>query len=381
MSENYSDDWDFYMHRIRANCKMNAKLRKDLASSVSTLRKHFGTGWMPKNNPSHKILWLVRNFAYEMDVGLLVFWSNCISASEESAGFEKILKKTTNSDRFDSSIAELEIAGKLARNDCEVEFEPTVGRKIPDLVCRYEGKEIFFEVKTLANSIQTKKVCQTQRSIYNACGSMYRVGQIRKAMSAPRLEKVSDVLSKAAEEAASGMKGVEVCNKYVKMYLIPRELPEHIALGSAWLRAKWESGEIPDDSRGLSGPPDPTKPVKRIMDKIKKIVKEQQIPRDKNGILIISELPGLENVDSIRKITHMITEQVNGLENILAVVLISPKLFGEAETGTIEDENFTLLRNCLYDEIQENVVIVMNESFKPEFDSGVLKDLLAYTHR
>ena len=380
MSGHCIDSWDYYLDSIKANRMMDADLKGNLLKSIPILRKNLGEGWPSESkDPTHKIRWLLRNAGFKMDVGLLVFWGHCMSVVEESKGFEGILDKIRHSGNFGSPIAELEMAGRLAWNGCHIEFEPNVGGKKPDLFCQYGKTELFFEVKTLITSIKTENANQTELGIHNACNSVHCVGRICKTMSAQRLKKVTDELSKSAEDAISGKKGVAVCNKYVKMYLVPRELPEWIEMCRDWLREKADNGEIPPNSRGLSGPPDSTQPEGRIKARINQIVKERQIPPDKNGVLAITEQSGLENINSVERIVDMIVERVNRLENIPAVVLISPKLFGEVETGVVKKENFVLIMNHLYDEIQENVVIVKNDFFKPEFDYGVLKSMLSYS--
>ena len=197
-------------------------------------------------------------------------------------------------------------------------------------------------------------------------------------MSKQNLKKVVEGLSEKVKEAVSCRKGVEFCNNDLKVYVVPQEFPECVIMGRDWLRKKAASGEIPRDSRGLSGPPDPTRPESRIKARINKITKEQQIPPDKIGVLAIAEQSCLEDIDDGEEIVDVVTEQVNKLENILAVVLISPKLFGEVETGVTEKSNFIMIKNHLYNEIQENIVIVKNESFKPKFDYRILKSLLSY---
>ena len=52
-----------------------------------------------------------------------------MAAVESVKGVESILAKIRRYDCFASSIAELEMAGRLVKKECNVEFEPKVGRK------------------------------------------------------------------------------------------------------------------------------------------------------------------------------------------------------------------------------------------------------------
>ena len=379
MSGGYTISWDYYLNSIRKNRRMGEDFKDDLLKSIPTLRKNLGEDWpLEPRNSSHKILRLLRNAVFEMESGLLVFWGNCMSTAEKSEGFEGILNKIKHPCDFASSITELEMAYRLARNGGTIEFEPNAGSKKPDLLCQYGKLELFFEVKTLTTSKKTARAVRTKLGIYNACQSVYAVGRIHKSMSKQNLKKVVEGLSEKVKEAVSCRKGVEFCNNDLKVYVVPQELPECVIMGRDWLRKKAASGEIPHGSRGLSGPPDPTRPESRIKARISKIAKEQQIPPDKIGVLAIAEQSCLEDIDDGEEIVDVVTEQVNKLENILAVVLISPKLFGEVETGVTEKSNFIMIKNHLYNEIQENIVIVKNESFKPKFDYRILKSLLSY---
>ena len=58
------------------------------------------------------------------------------------------------------------------------------------------------------------------------------------------------------------------------------------------------------------------------------------------------------------------------------MVLVSAKTFGDADAWTVEREDFISIRNRLYEGIWEDVVIVKNRFFEPEFDYENLKSLL-----
>ena len=381
MSQYCSDFWDSCTSRIAANKRLDKKKKRMLLKSVQTLRKNLGRNWpIESEDTRHKILWLVRNVIYEIEYGLLVIWGDSMSAVEGAKGFGDILDKIRSSDCFDSSIAELEIAARFAEHGCRIEFEPDAGCKRPDLLCENERSRFFIEVKTITTSREAQKVIQTQKGILDICGHMFAVGKIFKPLSPSRLENVRDILSKKVVHATSNKEGVDVYIKGIlKMHLISHEQQGYIEICKKWLLDQEEIGALPRGSRGLSGPPVRTRPASKIKQKINKFANEHQIPQSEIGVLVITGQFISWDINYIEKFVDSITEHVNKLENIPAVVLVSPKSYGQVEIETVEKENFVLIKNRLYEDIQEDIVIVKNKSFKREFDYENLKSMLLVT--
>ena len=180
--------------------------------------------------------------------------------------------------------------------------------------------------------------------------------------------------------ATSNKEGVDVYIKGIlKMHLISHEQQGYIEIRKKWLLDKEEIGALPRGSRGLSGPPVRTRPASKIKRKINKFANEHQIPQSEIGVLVITGQFISWDINYIEKFVDSITEHVNKLENIPAVVLVSPKSYGQVEIETVEKENFVLIKNRLYEDIQEDIVIVKNKSFKREFDYENLKSMLLVT--
>ena len=165
----YSDGWDHYLSGIEA-IKGYKKQKDLLTKAVQTLQEHIGDDRPSKSSETnHGLLWELRIISGATSDGFLVIWGDAISAVEEANGFKSMLNKIRRHDLFYSSIAELEIAGRLARNGCRIELEPEVGSKRPDMLCQNEKSRFYLEVKTLATASETAKAMKTTTGILNAC--------------------------------------------------------------------------------------------------------------------------------------------------------------------------------------------------------------------
>ena len=164
----------------------------------------------------------VRVISGSMSDGLLVIWGDSMAAVENVKGVESILAKIRRYDCFASSIAELEMAGRLAKKECNVEFEPKVGRKKPDLLCMSDDSKLLIEVKTLATADETSKAIRTTTGVMDACRPVFPYGHIFKPLSEPHLEEVAVTLAREAKRATSSMIGAEVnIDKVLNVYLVP----------------------------------------------------------------------------------------------------------------------------------------------------------------
>ena len=173
----YTDDWDHYLELVKA-AKASPEMKVRLTEAVQTLRRALGEDWPLKVQDSHHpILWSLRMISGAMSDGILVNWGGCVSALEMSKNFENLLTKLRLPTGSESSIAELEVAGRLAGNGCTVELEPEVGGKRPDLRCRCGGPEFFVEVKTLNTAPDSWKAVKTSRMSSPHAAPYLRQGQ------------------------------------------------------------------------------------------------------------------------------------------------------------------------------------------------------------
>ena len=146
----YQDGWDHYLGNI-GKLKCDKEQKDLLTKAVWTLRKHLGEGWPSESsNINHGLIWFLRTISIQTSNGFLVIWGDAMSAVEDVDGFESMLDKIRHPDLFRASIAELEMAGRLARSGCRIEFETGVKSKKPDLLCRNGESRFFLEVKTFA---------------------------------------------------------------------------------------------------------------------------------------------------------------------------------------------------------------------------------------
>ena len=168
MPEHYSDSWEHYLHNITTG-KTDEKHQGRLTRAVQSLRRNLGEDWPAESKDTlHNLLWLLRVISGSFSDGRLVIWGDCMAAVENVKGVESVLTKVRRHDRFASSIAELEMAGRLAKKGCNVKFEPKVGCKKPDLLCLSGDSKFLIEVKTLATAGETSKARRTSAGVMDA---------------------------------------------------------------------------------------------------------------------------------------------------------------------------------------------------------------------
>ena len=378
MPEHYSDSWDHYLHRV-ATSKIDKIQKERLTRAVQSLRRNLGEDWPVESKDTlHTLLWSLRVISDSMSDGLLIIWGESMAAVENMKGVESIRAKMRRYDCFTSSISELEMAGRLAKKGCNVEFEPKVGCKKPDLLCVSDNSRFIIEVKTLATADETLKARRTSAGVMDACRPVFPYGHIFKSLSEPHLEEVTSTLAREAKRATSSMVGVKVnIDKVLNVYLVPDGLPRRVEMYGEWRRSQEKMGTIPRGLSGLSGPPDNIMQEYRARIRIQQIARKRQIPPEETGVIVITgpfRFWGIGDVE--RFVDHMI-EEVYVLENISAVVLVSEKTFGEGEAKMIEREDFTFIVNQIYDYIWEDVVIVKNRFCKLAFDYEKLKSIMS----
>ena len=377
MPEHYSDSWDHYLHNITTS-KINERHQGRLTRAVQSLRRNLGEDWPAESKDTpHSLLWSLRVISGSLNDGRLVIWGDSMAAVENVKGVESILAKIRRYDCFASSIAELEIAGRLAKKECNVEFEPKVGCKKPDLLCLSGDSRFLIEVKTLATADETSKARRTSAGIMDACRPVFPYGHIFKPLSEPHLEEVAATLAREAKHATSSMIGVEVnIDKVLNVYLVPDGLPGRIEMYDEWQRNQEKMGTIPRGLSGLSGPSDNVRQGHRARIRIQQIARERQIPPEETGVIVITGPFHFWGIDDVERFVDHMIEEVYALKNIPAVVLVSEKTFGDVDAKMIEREDFTFITNQVYEDIWEYVVIVKNRFCKLAFDHEKLKSLM-----
>ena len=374
---NRQDRWDYYLDSI-GKIRGDKKQKDLLTKAVKTLRKHLGEDWPSESsNASNGLIWFLRRISIQMGNGFLVIWGDAMSAVEDANGFEGMLDKIRRPDLFRSSIAELEMAGRLAKNGCHIEFEPHIGSKKPDLLCQNEKSRFFLEIKTLAIATETAKTEKTVDAVRDACRPMLPIGEIYKPLSGPHLNEVTDILEQKARYAVSSKTAVEVDMKNVlKIYLVPDELSNRIEMCKEWHRRQVEAGVMPQGTYGLSGPSDNVRQEYRVRLRINKFAKEHQIPLEETGVLVLAGDFYFGNAGDIEEFVDYIAEEVYELNNIPAVVLVTRRMFVGVEAKIAEKDDFVLICNQPYKNIEEYIVIVKNRFCKKAFDYENLESVL-----
>ena len=376
---NGEDGWDHYLGLVKA-AEASPEMKAQLTEAVQRLRRVLGEDWPSKSRDSHHpILWSLRMISGAMGDGILVNWGGCVSVLERTRNFGSLLAKLRRPTGSESSIAELEVAGRLASNGCAVELEPEVGGKKPDLRCRCGDLEFLAEVKTLNTAPESWKATKTIAGVLNACGPISPAGIIFKTLSGPHLKEVTGILEREAGRAVSDRMPVEVdLDKVLKVYLVPNELPSSTGLRAEWLRKQKDAGVMQRGGGGMRGPPYNVSQEHRTGTKIGGFARKCQIPSECPGVLVITGHFLFGDADRAERFVGHIIEKVYELENIQAVVLVSGNIVGDNEETTITDrQDFVFVRNNIYDYTLEEVVIIKNRFCRFKLDYGHLASLLA----
>ncbi|MCH8914420.1 MAG: hypothetical protein IIA82_00990 [Thaumarchaeota archaeon] len=291
--------------------------------------------------------------------------------------FDKILERIKKTNSFDSAVSELEIASRLVNHGCKLKIEQEVGDKKPDFFCKNGKYEFFVEVKTLATADETKKANNTARHIQSACNPIFPAGIMFKPLSDPHLEEIESILREKTKYVIDKKTDSEVdIPNILKLYLVSDESPDRIKKYKRWYRKQEKLGILRKGNHGLLGPSDNVRQDYRAKIRIDKFAKERQIPTDKTGILVLVADFSFWSIEYVEKFVDMIIEAVYELSNIPAVVLFSTKVFADGEPSIVEKEDFIFIRNYLYGDIKEDIVIVKNRFCKLSFDYENLKKLL-----
>ena len=373
----YPDGWDQYLDKVAANGDIPDGKRRRLTKAIQTLRRHLGEGWPSESKDTgHRILLALRNVSGSVHDGLLLEWSDSLSAIENVRGFDGILDRIKRSDLFGGAVAELKIAGRLARRGFLAEIGPGAGRKRPDLLVRDGDLELLVEVKMMGTAGETAKAAETEYGIIAACDPIFPSGIILKPLSGPHLAEVSGILKRESGRAAAERRGVGVSIRNVlNLYLVPGDLPGHTEMRAAWWRKQKESGTVPGESGGLCGPSDGVSEGHRTRIRIDRFARERQIPPEATGILVLAGQFLFNGTGDVGRFVDCIIERVYELRNVPAVVLVSTK-FGEGDACVEERDDFVFARSQVYDWMWEEIVIVKNRFFEPGFDYERLKSML-----
>ena len=133
---------------------------------------------------------------------------------------------------------------------------------------------------------------------------------------------------------------------------------------------------MPRGSNGLSGPSDNVKQEYRVKAKIASFAKSRQIPINEAGVLVISGNFLFGGVNDVEKFIDYIIEEIYETSNLHAVVLISRKMFGDAENEDVEKPDFIFIHNQICEGIGEDIVIVKNRFCASKLDYENLRALL-----
>lgn len=372
-------NWESYLDRVDANVA-DLAMRRQLRKAVLTMRRHLGEDWPSRSNGDRNILrFFLGNVSGAVSDYLLVIWGDAISAVESVSGFDGMLAKLRGCGVLESTLVELEVAGRLAGRGARVELEPEAGRKRPDLLCQYGGSEFFLEVKTLFTACKTRQAMETFMRITAACQPVQSVGRIFKILSGQDLEKAACILRKAAGMSIDHNVPIEVdMSKVLRVYLAPDRLAGRAERIEEWFGEQERMGVMQRTAGWMAGPPHHMTQERRARDRINKVARESQIPPDRTGVVVVRGPFLFADAGGAERSVTYITNGLARLRNVPAVVLVSDKTFGGSEESAVSEmPGFTFMRSRLHDMVYEDTVIIRNPFCKIGFDHESLKSVLA----
>lgn len=372
----FNDDWDQFV-RALDSYDIELKRKKDLKDSITVLRKSLGDNWLKSvGKTNHPLLWRLRTVSGAVSDLILLLWAQSISSLEKVVGFEKLIKRIKDDKCFESAITELELASRLAEHGCSIMIEPTIGKKQPDLLCKYGNYEFFIEVKTSSTAKETEKANKTSHEIISTCSPLFPAGIIFKPLSTPHLDEIKSILQERTAFVLKNKTAVEVdIPNVLKLYLVSDDDPDRIQKYRNWYK-KQESSGINMGYGGLVGPPDGVRQEYRVKIRLDRLAKEKQIPTEKSGLVVLVSDFNFWKIDDVVEFVDAILESVYELTNIPAVILWSRKVIVDGKSHVTERDDFIFIENYLFGEIKEDIIIVKNRFCKTKFDYETLKELL-----
>ena len=178
--------------------------------------------------------------------------------------------------KFRSAFVELELIERLRRFGLKMELYPRirVGKK-PDLRVEIDGELVYFEVKTLGETLEDAEASETMHSLSFSTYIHQGIavgGKIFKSLSPRHIEELNERISNAVEEVERRKDYVAVKERDVVDLLVFRRDKRSL---------------IPNEMTHINGPSIEHDSSRRIKHAVRRGI--VQLPKDASGIIVVSD--------------------------------------------------------------------------------------------
>lgn len=376
-------NWNYYYDLVKLSDHLSIVLKDNAIKSLNILRKSLGEEWLSsKDVEKHPIFWDLRGIESMSNLTNILSLGEGISSLEKIKGFDRLFWKLKNNKDFYSTFAELELASKLKKK-ASIELEPEINGKKPDILCKYKGKDLFIEKKSLGRARDSLKadITVSTLSSHNEI-PIHPCGKVMKIMEGDELENVKNIVKNTCQSAIKSKTSKEcfIPNK-VKFYFVPNEVSNRIELYQNWCdKQEFFDSSSKGHKGGLMYPDDQVLQEKRVRTRLLRIKDENQLPYNKPCLVILDSNQFYFWMESqIQNHIDYLQSILQEMPNIVAIGLDS-KLLGDEikkkEITKIQNENY-LITSYPYNLIRRDLLIIGNPYSKQDFNIKSVVELLA----
>lgn len=357
--------WQAYCDQARQNEELTQDEQQYVCSSFRVLGQAFGDEFLqhifrlslPKGKERHPLVYMLGNGApsTQLYLGKL---GETLKSLERVPGFPTLKKFLKDASRFNSGVAQAEVAARVQSADYEIGLEPKVGNGKADVLARENNDEVFIEVSTVGEGGEGKYARETAHAIWPpiVVSGCIPAGRIHRILNEGERDKYQSEIEEVIAEVQTKGFYREIEHKdALDIFIAPRD---KVAELDVCLRAKGME-------RGCSGPPLTTNQIDRVMTRFED--KISQLPKDKPSIIIVyanALTPFYMARDQVLEEMAPRMEMIMASkDNIILFVLVVPEGCFESQNRYARKElgnNRTFVQRPLMRESRENILIVEN---------------------
>jgi len=206
---------------------------------------------------------------------------------------------------------------------------------------------------------------------FPAYGDIAMSGRIYKALSAPHIQELRDLIAAAIQEAKSRQESQEVVEPgVIEFFISPRDRTDEL---KAWQQRKGISG--------LQGPPIEVDEVRRIRNKLEQ--KNRQLPANKPGLIVVyahALLSQFFEQNFYESLVSQLQETVYEHENLILGAITA---YGSASSPEVakKRDDYILGHRLLHTPLmREDVLVIRNRYSKFPIDEQIVNALVGGYH-
>lgn len=367
--------WNYYYSVVRDSKYLIRSQKEEAIKSLDVLLNSLGSHWLSwavKKN--HPIFWDLRGIEADGNLSNILTLGHAISRLKNVKGFDSLFWKLKKNKDYYSTFTELEVALELRKKKASIVLEPQINGKKPDILCKYKGKQVLFEVKSLGQAKNTLKATITVSTL-SSHGDVpiHPCGKVFKIMEGNELQDVKNEVSRICKTVikTNSPRECHIPGK-VKFYFVPEGIKNRVEIYQKWCN-KQEFFDMGTRGRkgGLLFPSDNVSQEKRVLTRLSRIKKEKQLPENLPGIVFFESHQFYFFIkENIEKMVGILRNNGDKIPNIVAIILESKVIGGEIRKKKLvkEKNDHVLITSYPFGILQKDTLIVKNPFSNFEID-------------